>query len=242
MTAWFAAGFSRNALAALGTVVYIKCVIALCEQLVLRKILRPAFTRKIIHVAAACWAFWWPLFDAGADDGWSWRLNVLVPGSYALTMFAKGAILRDRSDPDVRSMCRSGDPTELLYGPIQFAIVATTVGLWLFMREESCLIMGAMGFGDGIAPVTAALAGRQRIPYKSFLGGGEKSVAGSMGMFGGTLVGYFVFAWVLGFPFLAFTSVLLASVIASLVEGLTPMDLDNVTVPIAMYYLYPLLG
>jgi len=75
-----------NTIAAIITVVYVKIVIATTDKLVLKKIVRPATSRKIIHLAAASLVLFWPLFD---QAHWSWRLNVLVPVIFTLRLFIK---------------------------------------------------------------------------------------------------------------------------------------------------------
>ena len=229
-----------NAAVALGTAASIKGVVSLCDFLVSRKALSPPTSRKIVHIAAGCWMLSWPLFDA-EGDGWSWRLNALVTITFAARFAFKGLVKRDPEDEDVRSMTRTGDPKELLYGPFQFAVVGTAVGLFLFMREESCLIMAALGWGDGIAPIVGRLYGRHR--YKALMGGSVsvKTVEGSVGVLLGTILGYYIFARTLGLPELSFWSVLVGGIVAAAVEGCSPDNFDNIALPVAMYFLYPFL-
>mmetsp|Transcript_28156 Transcript_28156/g.82968 ORF Transcript_28156/g.82968 Transcript_28156/m.82968 type:complete len:245 (-) Transcript_28156:1513-2247(-) len=227
-------GLPRNILSALLSVVYVKAVIGGCDYLVSKRTVDSSTSRKIVHVAAASFVLFWPLFDA-ESDGWSWRLNVLVPAVLSVQLFVKGAILRNPNDEDVRSMSRTGDPKELLYGPLQFTLVMNTVGTILFMEPVSCLIMGAVGVGDGVAPIIGAKCGKHR--YRHGVGG-TKSIEGSLAMLAGTIGGYYFYSWALDTPVLSVPFVVLGAVVAAAVEGLSPPDADNVLIPIAMYFLH----
>ena len=80
-----------------------------------------------------------------------------------------------------------------------------------------------MGYGDGLAAIIGERYGKR--PVQVF--GGYKSFAGTSTMFVVSL----------GVA-LIFRAVVIAS-IASFVEFVTPMGLDNLTVPIAVALLYP---
>lgn len=75
--------FSNNILIALLTLVYILIVMELAG-LVRDRLGFPEVARKIIHIAAASWLLFWPLFDT---SHWSWRLNVAIPVVYIVKLF-----------------------------------------------------------------------------------------------------------------------------------------------------------
>ncbi len=76
---------TNNILAALLTVLYVKCILDIGS--ILRERLGCAYeSRKLVHVGAACWICFWPLFDV---MHWSWRLNILVPTVMAIKLFYK---------------------------------------------------------------------------------------------------------------------------------------------------------
>lgn len=229
-------GLSKNVAVVCGCVLYLILLMATCDFLVSRKLVLASTSRKIVHIGAACWVIFWPLCDDVTDG--SWRLNVLVPFVKSVELVAKGAIIRDRNDPDVKSISRTGDPTELLYGPFQFTILMITLGLLLFKKPVSCLMMAAAGIGDGIAPIIGNKYGKHK--YKG-IAGNIKSIEGSVGCFGGTIIGYYFFSWIMGTPVLPMQSLLLASLVAAVVEGLSPSNIDNITVPVAMYFLFNFL-
>lgn len=176
----------KNVLAAVGTFVYVKVVIFFCEALVHQKILSSKISRKIIHVAAGSWIIFWPLFD---KDHWTWCLNVSVPVLYAVQLSVKGFFLRDPNDPDVITMSRSGNPTELCEGPLFFTIIMTLCGLFLFMEKDGVYIMACLGFGDGFAPLFGGYF--PLWPYPTFPFGPKdyKTVSGSFGFFVSSFVG-----------------------------------------------------
>lgn len=256
-------------------IAYVLLLIHSCEALVSKHFVSAAVSRKIVHMGAASWLVFWPLYSSiPSDDNdnghWSWRLNALIPAAKGMELFVKGALLQDPNDKDVKSMSRSGNPAELLLGPLQFTVVMTVVGLFLFdARNAACLIMGAVGIGDGMAPLMASRYGKHKYtsPFttaSTFLSSGSmkknkndnadkkkkttptKSIEGSVAVFVGTVVGYYLYAYILiVLPSNSFSSellstplVLLSGLVAALVEGLAPSNIDNLAVPVAMYFMY----
>jgi dolichol kinase len=153
--------------------------------------------RKFVHLAATGTVLYWPWYCA--QDGWSYRLNTLAGTLYSAQILAQGLLFPNVSDPEVKAMSRTGNPRELLVGPLVFGLALCYVGHRAFRREMATYLMSALGFGDGLAPLAAGLLGG-RGQYRSFLGGDFKSLSGSLGMFLGTLLGYHVLSGVLGAP------------------------------------------
>lgn len=231
--------FQRDALATLLVLCYVLTLISVCETLVSKKLTSRSLSRKIIHIGAASWIIFWPLYSDEQAGSWSWKLNVFVPAAKGVDLFVKGAIIKDPQDKDVRSMSRTGNPTELLLGPLQFTIVMTLVGLHLFREPSACLIMGAVGIGDGIAPVIGGRFGRHK--YRSPFAGkdtGAKSVEGSISVFVGTIFGYYIYSLLISAPLLPVMSVTISAFVAAFVEGLSPSNVDNFAIPLTMYLLY----
>lgn len=138
-------------------------------------------------------------------------------------------------------MSRNKDPSELLCGPIQFTLCMTYLGIFRFRTQEAILIMSSMGIGDGIAPLIGSKFGKTR--YKSppsFISKknqGIKSLEGSLGVFFGTLFGYYLFAYFvlpLKEDFKAFYSVAIYAFAAMIVEAIAPYNYDNVALPLVM--------
>lgn len=223
-------GLYGNIAAAVVTLIYVKTVVAVCDFGVSSGHLAPDVSRKLVHLAAACLMCWWPLFDA--FDHPSWCLNITVSAIFSVQLFVKGAILKDPNDPDVRTMSRTGDPAELLRGPLFFTLAMNINGLFLFYKPEAVYCMAALGFGDGVAP----LVGKRFPLYKYSCPGGTKTVGGSLAVFFFCIAGFFLFRAILGIPFTLIPSHVLAmATTATVAEALSPVDLDNIVVPVAVY-------
>lgn len=174
----------RNILAFLGTLAYAKILVGSCDFAVTRRWLPSDVSRKIVHVGAGCWCVFWPYFS---QDHWTWQLNVGVPAIYTVQLAVKGLWLNDPTDPDVVTMSRSGRPIELCQGPLLFTLVMVYCGLYQFRTDLGVFIMGALGFGDGIAPLFG-----KRYPwgyYPTFGKGERKTLTGSLAMFCATVIG-----------------------------------------------------
>jgi hypothetical protein len=184
----------QNILAAFGTVVYVKLVVGLCDFCVSRKLLAPRISRKCIHMAAGAWIVWWPLFR---EDHWTWRLNVLVPAIYTVQLFVKGLVLQDPKDVDVQTMTRTGNPKELLNGPILFTNLMTVVGLLLFRQKMGVVIMVCLGFGDGVAPLLGYYVPFGSYPTWPFGPNDRKTLSGSMGFVLASVIGYYLMRFVI---------------------------------------------
>jgi phytol kinase len=229
-------GLYGNLAASLVTLVYVKLVIAVCDYAVSHQMLAPDVSRKLVHLAAASLMIWWPLFD---KDHASWRLNILVPAMFSIQLFAKGAIIQNPQDPDVRTMSRTGKPTELLYGPLIFTICMNINGIFLFMQPISLYCMAALGFGDGVAPLIG-----KRFPIRHYrCPGGVKSVGGSLAVFISSVGGFFVLRGIMGIPELVeWNKILIMATTATVAEALAPADFDNVVVPVTVYFVMTSMG
>mmetsp|Transcript_21333 Transcript_21333/g.31366 ORF Transcript_21333/g.31366 Transcript_21333/m.31366 type:complete len:220 (+) Transcript_21333:279-938(+) len=188
-------------------------------------------SRKFVHMGAACWILFWPLFDV---VHWSWRLNILVPAVMSIKLFYKGAILKDPDDIDVRTMSRSSAPSELLYGPLQFTIFMMYVGTQLFMTLEGAILVAALGIGDGVAPIIGKYYGN--ISYRLPLCG-RKSIEGSFfGVFLGTIGGILLFTYALGLRTVSYQGIAACAAIATLAEASALEYCDNIWVPVVLHF------
>ena len=221
----------NNIAAALVVLVYVKTVIAICDELVRRKMLKPSDSRKVVHVAAGSWLLFWNLFD---ESHWTWMLNIFVPAAFTFTLTLKGAIIQDKNDPDVRTMSRTGEPYELLLGPLFFTIVMDVVGIYFFRTKVGALMMAALGVGDGVAPIAGA-----RGSHKYTALGRPKTLEGSAACFAGCMAGAVVFLHILGLPPVTLAENATLAAIATFVEAVSPPDVDNFLMPLAMYLAYP---
>lgn len=108
------------------------------------------------------------------------------------------------------------------------------LGLREFRTESAAVVLGACGIGDGIAPLIGALYGRHR--YQVPLGQ-QKTMEGSVvGLFLGTVVGSYLYSWILGIPMLPLRITLVYGGIAAVVEGTAPGNIDNLTLPVVLLF------
>mmetsp|Transcript_25942 Transcript_25942/g.39182 ORF Transcript_25942/g.39182 Transcript_25942/m.39182 type:complete len:302 (+) Transcript_25942:159-1064(+) len=221
--------FVRNILWSLATLVYVKTGVTTCDTLLMKKIIPADVSRKIIHLCACSWCLFWPKFN---KSHWSWKLNVAIPALYSGQLFVKGAILQDSNDQDVKTMSRSGDPKELLYGPFLFTLIMLCCGLKFYMQPIGVYIMGCL-VGDGIAP----LVGKRypKFAYKSW-GNETKTLSGSVAMFVGAIMGMIAYAHLLGVPQdVDLLLILMIALVATVAEGVTGIW-DNPAIALSVYW------
>jgi phytol kinase len=213
------------------TVVYVKIIVAWCDYAKEHRWLPSDVTRKIIHLAAACWCMFWPYFDTAH---WTWQLNVVVPAVYAVQLFVKGAILRNPDDVDVKTMSRSGNPRELIEGPLIFTLLMVYCGLCQFRSEVGICIMAGVGIGDGLAPLVGS-----RWPVKHYRSlSTVKSYAGSLTVFISTFIGVRFLELFInnGKGSIDRSAVFLVSAATTVAEALSG-KWDNISIPLAMLVL-----
>lgn len=229
-------GFSfPNALVqdAVATVITLGLALAwlrLMDALAHRGVVGSQLSRKIIHIGTgplfvACWH----LFSPEPQARW---LVALVPGAITLQFLAVGLGLM-RDDAAVAAMTRTGDRREILRGPLYYGLVFVMLTL-VFWRESPAGIMALMALcgGDGLADIVGRRLGRRKLPGQT-----NKSWAGSLAMFLGSLVfgfGFVVWFSAAGFfPLEVGRALLVAGVAclaATVVEALSPPDIDNLLI------------
>ncbi len=187
-------------------------------------------SRKIIHIGTGpIFVLCWLLFDDGSAARW---MAALVP--FAITVqFALIGLGIIKDEASVKSMSRTGDPKELLRGPLFYGIsfVVMTLVFWTDSPVGIIALMLMCG-GDGIADMVGRAFKSAKLPWSPL-----KSVAGSLavfiggwvlamlvvavflsvGVFGGTLSGYALKIGIIAFA-------------GMLVESLPYRDVDNFTV------------
>jgi phytol kinase len=186
-------------------------------------------SRKVIHIGTGpLFVLCWLLYRDTPDARW---LAALVPFMITVQFALIGmGILKDEAS--VRAMSRTGDPKEILRGPLFYGImfVALTLVYWKDSPIGIIALMMMCG-GDGIADIVGRRIASPKLPWSK-----EKSVAGTLGVFVGGLVlssliiYLYIFAGVFSGPF---TNYLLPiSAIAfggAIVESLPYRDIDNVS-------------
>ncbi len=216
-----------------------------------RGALSTVVTRKVIHTfAAPVWAVSWLLFSGGVFSRW---LAIVVPLLFVIQFVAIGTG-RMQNEDFVRSMSRSGDPQELLGGTLYYAFMMVVIGiLWFYVPADgnlanatplALIVFGCLAGGDGFADVIGRKFGGDR---KFGIGGAEKTLAGVIGMFIGSFLFSFILVFLFSIEVAAFSVVdlilpiVVVSLVATIVEAITPKGLDNLTISIAAIVIVVLL-
>ena len=194
-------------------------------------------SRKIIHMGTGpIFVLCWPLFTNSPTSRY---LAALVPFLITIQFILVGiGLLRDEAA--VQAMSRTGNPREILRGPLFYGIVfiAVTILYWYDSPIGIVALMLMCG-GDGLADVIGRRYGKIKLPWNP-----DKSWAGTLGM----LVGGWVFATgiliaygalsIFPNPWISYLPAVTAIAIAgSLVESLPLHDIDNLTVTITAVIL-----
>jgi len=216
--------------------VYIFSIIGLMNKLVTKGFPQD-LSRKIIHTAAGSWIWCWPLLD---NSDWSYVLNISIAALWTVLFLVKG-LTASPDDPAVKTMTRTGNPKELLLGPLFFTFSMEFIGIFYFMKEAGVVTMGYLGWGDGLSAWIGSRYGKHK--YK--LLGREKSIEGSLTVFLAGFVGSFLL-YLLVFYTLpgldVIVKMLILGVIATVVEAFSPSDVDNLLIPAALIASWHLLG
>ncbi len=214
-------------------IIYIFLVIGIMDKLV-AKGFPSDLSRKVIHIAAGSFVIFWPLFD---PTHWSRYFCVAMPFIWVLLFLSKG-LSNNTDDPAVKTMTRTGNPRELLRGPLMFALVMVIIGLWLFNRMSAVAALGMMTWGDGLAPYVGKYG---KAAYKTF--GAKKTYLGSAtvflaGVIGSALMMIITGVAAFGMPWKA---LLISGIVSMLVEAFSPRDVDNLLIPAATLLTFYLL-
>jgi phytol kinase len=186
-------------------------------------------SRKVIHIGTGpLFVLCWFLFRETPDARW---LAALVP--FAVTVqFALIGLGVIKDEASVKAMSRSGDPKEILRGPLFYGIMFVLLTV-LFWRDSPTGIVALMMLcgGDGIADLIGRAIKSPKLSWSE-----NKSIAGSLGVFvgGWVMSALILFVYVNAGVFVApFTSYLMPltwiALAATAVESLPFKDVDNIT-------------
>jgi phytol kinase len=212
-------------------------------------------TRKVIHTfAAPLWVITWLLFSGTVFSRW---FALIVPLLFVILFVAIGTGKMVNED-FVGSMSRSGDPKELLGGTLYYAFLMVVIAvLWFYVPADgnlanatplALIVFGCLAGGDGLADVIGRKYGGER---KFGIGGAEKTVAGTIGMFIGSVLFSIILVFLFSIEVTSFAlidlllPIIVVSIVATIVEALTPKGLDNITITIAaivMCLILPYIG
>jgi phytol kinase len=222
--------------AAFGATLLVALVwLRLMDALALRGVIHRNLSRKLVHIGTGpFFVLCWSLYPAVPASRW---LAACVPLAITLHLVfvARGIV----QDPGViNAMSRTGDRAEIVRGPLYYGLIfaATTVVFW---RESPVGILALMIMcgGDGLADIAGRAWGSARLPWSP-----RKSWAGSGGMFVGGIafgMGFLILFNQLGWftPVLTtgqtVLSVAAIALVATLVESLPMVDIDNLTISLS---------
>jgi phytol kinase len=199
-------------------------------------------SRKVIHIGTGpLFVLCWFLFQETPDARW---LAALVP--FAVTVqFALIGLGVIKDEASVKAMSRTGDPREILRGPLFYGImfVVLTIVFWRDTPTGIVALMMLCG-GDGIADLVGRGVKSPKLSWSE-----NKSIAGSLGVFfGGWILSalillIYVNAGMFPAPFTLYLMPLtLIALGTTAVESLPFKDVDNITAPIVSavmgYFLF----
>ncbi|MFC1922422.1 diacylglycerol/polyprenol kinase family protein [Chloroflexota bacterium] len=187
-------------------------------------------SRKLIHIGTGpIFVLCWLIFPNSTNSKY---IAALVPLAITLQFFLVGiGILRDESA--VQAMSRTGDPREILRGPLYYGLVFVfiTILFWYDSPNGIVALMLMCG-GDGLAGIVGKRYGKSRIPWNP-----RKTWIGSIAMFSGGLILSLAILWIyISVGFFDSTlidlipAILFISLLATVVETLPLPDIDNITV------------
>lgn len=190
-------------------------------------------SRKIIHMGTGpIFVLCWLLFD-GSDS--SRYLAALIP--FAITIqFALVGLGIMKDEAAVQAMSRTGDPREILRGPLFYGIVFVVITLvyWLDSPIGITALMLMCG-GDGLADILGRRWGKAKLPWAK-----DKSWVGSLGMllggwgFAAAITAVFINTGAFSGAFSDYlTPITIIAIVGALVESLPMRDIDNFTVTAA---------
>jgi dolichol kinase len=185
----------------------------------------PIFSRKFVHIMVGNVLFILPLFAT------RFAMTFLAAAPFIILTYLISPYSPIKLNNKVSS---SGHGLGLVYYAISWTILA-----FFFFDQPWIIAVGiaAMSYGDGLA----SLIGQKYGKTKYNLLGDTKSIEGSLAMF---LVLIVALAGVLAYygqPINALT-VLMVSLVATLLEGITPKGLDNLTACFGAVGTFLLIG
>ena len=187
-------------------------------------------SRKVIHIGTGpLFVLCWFLFRDTPDARW---LAALVP--FAVTIqFALIGLGVIKDEASVKAMSRTGDPKEILRGPLFYGIMFVVLTI-VFWRDSPTGIVALMMLcgGDGIADLIGRAIKSPKLSWSK-----EKSTAGMISVFAGgwllasIIIYIYVRAGVFASPFTSYLlPITLIALAGALVESLYFKDIDNVTI------------
>ncbi len=215
----------HNVLITLMTFIYVFSVPPLMDYLVTNHSLPRDISRKITHICAGSSIVFLPLF---IDGDWSQYLNISVFAVWTVLLIQKGLFAAD-NDQAVKIMTRTGNKRELLKGTLYFVLVAMICGTIYYKQPAGVLAMAMLGWGDGLAPIIGTRYGKMKYHILS-----DKSIEGSLAFLAGSLAAGLFFTNLIVPESFNVMKIVIIALIATIAEGVSPKEVDNLTIPLAV--------
>lgn len=199
------------------------------------------YTRKGVHITAGSYIFFWLM---ASDNIWT-RWVASIPALLTALIFLLIGLKTIPGGFLVKSMSRTGEPFDLVKGTLIYAIIMSLICVFIWRDQPwGLIVIMTIAWGDGIAPIAGKFLGKHK--YRS-IGGGEKSIEGSIAMFIVSVAFSYLIVYVFGivltgenwlwgydqWPWL-WGKILILVTVGTIAEGLSPTDIDNLVVPIVM--------
>jgi len=202
--------------------IYVAILLIITEKLLSKY---PSISRKILHIMVGNVAFILPIFETKEI------MAFIAAGPFIIFTFLMSPYTPIKSIKGKTSS--AGHGMGLVYYSITWTVLA-----YLFFDNMVVIAIGilAMSYGDGFASLLGVKFGKRK--YKVF--GDEKSYIGSAAMFLFTFISILiaVFYYNITFTGLVLVVLVLIAFISTLIEGITPKGVDNLTVPFVAAFIY----
>lgn len=204
---------NTNLLATIYSFIYILAIIAVAFVLYRFTKIGSEGVRKFIHILVSGWV----LILVNCYDSLAWA--VIGPVTF---IFLNAAFVYSGFSKYLGMGNRKRD-NGLIYYP--FSILVLVIMMYNGLADERIVISSVlmMGFGDGLAALIGSRFGRHGY---SFIGG-KKSLEGTLTMFAVSLTILLVV-----YPEGPWYVSLLVAIFATLLENITPLGFDNISVPL----------
>ncbi len=221
-------GVTYNIVIAIAELIYAFLISVIPNFLVQKRTLSRDNARKIVHIFMGGLIVFWFLYTAPYG-----RYLFLITPLVLIAILLSNIFGNGMHKNTIRGFTRGNRLKEALYGPLIFFLIFIFVTIVAYRTFGGTAALCAMVFGDGIAPFIG------KYSMKKYMSG-RKSIEGSVSVFIGSILSMFIFFRVFfsGAQSGVFIIAIVASIVAAIVEGLTPRDYDNLTVPLFVLLVF----
>jgi len=206
--------------------IYIISVIFIAKKTEKKFMWSQKTSRKVLHILIGNFSFILPFFSESI-------FPVMVAAPFVLLTFLVSPYSPIKSLKGIlfglQDTTEKGHPLGLVFYAISYTVLAA---LFFYMPYAIAAGILPMAYGDGAASLIGKRYGRRK--YKILC---QKSLEGSLAVFAGSFLSLLcgLLFYSLFYPFSAVEMVSLSlwtAVIATVVEAISPLGFDNITVPI----------